>query len=243
MAGWPGQVLSCRYHIFSITWYENSRIGKNQIGKILPALCKVANVPRMTNASVRPTSIRAMRRAGFERTDVAFVSGHKSIDTLSNYDHLTVYDRTKIALAMQKGHATLDGDQLNLDQLARGEKRKAADPAPTTSKDDPAPSASKKVTFDEETIERAEFVIEDSGLGMENMFENVEVVTLPVVTGVQEANQVEESKTIEDHEPALPSSQAHNVAQLIREHMNTSKEHMNTSKELINNYIAAMKKK
>ena len=38
------------------------------------------------------------------------------------------------------------------------------------------------------------------------------------------------------NEPALPSSQAHNVAQLI-------KDHMSSSKELINNYIFAMKKK
>ena len=213
------------------------------IGKILPAMCEVANVPRLTNHSIRPTSIRAMRRGGFERSDIAFVSGHKSLDTLANYDSLTVLDRTKLALAIQKGHATLDGDRVDLDELARGQKRKNENPTPGTSKsDNPVPSTSKKVTFDENDVRRAELVFnDDSGLGVLNddsglgaqdeigdMSGQFVEVKLPV--------SVNATNPTDDPEPALPSSQAHNVAQLIRDQMSTSK-------ELINNYISAMKKK
>ena len=206
------------------------------IGKILPALCKVANVPRLTNHSIRPTSIRAMRRAGFERSDIAFVSGHKSIDSLSNYDSLTDLDRTKMSLAIQKGHATLDGDRVDLDELARGQKRKNDDPIPGTSKsDNPVPSTSKKVTFDEDDIIfNNEFVNDDSGLGASEMGDvkhHFVEVKLPVATGDQM-----QIAAADDYEPALPSSQAHNVAQLIREQMSGSK-------ELINNYLSAMKRK
>ena len=202
------------------------------IGKLLPSLCRIANVPVLTNHSVRPTSVRAMRRAGFERSDIQFISGHKSVDSLANYDALTVYDRTKIALAIQKGHATLDGDKVDLDKLARGEKRKADEPAPSTSRDDPIPSTSKKVTFDEVDLERAEFVFdEDSGLGIPaDIIDDASDHFVEVKLPIQETN------SDDVHEPALPSSQAHNVAQLIRDQMNTSK-------ELINSYISAMKKK
>ena len=233
---------------FSNPWYEDKRIGKNMIGKILPAMCEVANVPRLTNHSIRPTSIRAMRRGGFERSDIAFISGHKSLDTLANYDSLTVLDRTKLALAIQKGHATLDGDRVDLDQLARGEKRKNDDPIPGPSKsDNPLPSTSKKVTFDEDDVRRAELINDDSGLGASDDFGDMSqhsvVVELPVI---QESPAADPSAapppgdvhpTVDsDHEPALPSSQAHNIAQLIREQMSTNK-------ELINNYLSALKKK
>ena len=282
---------------FSIPWFTEKRIGRNSIGNILPALCEIANVPRLTNNSIRPTSIRAMSRGGFDRNSVAFISGHKNPDTLMNYDGLTVVDRTKIALAIQKGPATLDGDRVNLDELARGNKRKSNDmvpdngnPVPGTSKDDnPVPSTAKKVTFDEDDIRRAcreEILFEDSGLGnsiagedngddfdaaaaMREISPNLPRVQLKqpdaeaATGGVAQANPggdegvtgalrhetqvhmsqephqfhsvvVQESRSTDA--PALPSSQAHNVAQLITDHISSSK-------ELINNYIEAMKKK
>ena len=60
-------------------WYEVSRIGVNMIWKLLPSLCAIAKVPRLTNHSIRTTSIRAMRRGGFDGQQVSFVSGHKSL--------------------------------------------------------------------------------------------------------------------------------------------------------------------
>ena len=211
--------------ISSVPWFENKRIGKGNIGKLLPGLCKIANVPILTNHSIRPTSVRAMKRGGFDYGQVAFISGHKSIDNLKRYDALTVLDKTKIALALQQAPATLDGNQVDLDSLARvGQKRK---------NEEPVASTSKKVTFDEEDVVEAcstEFIIadnEDSGLGTSEITE--ELYELPA--------DVEHLKSeVSEPEQAMPSSQGHNVAQLIRDQMNTSK-------ELINNYISSLKKK
>ena len=213
--------------ISSVPWFENKRIGKGNIGKLLPGLCKIADVPILTNHSIRPTSVRAMKRGGFDYGQVAFISGHKSIDNLKRYDALTVLDKTKMALALQQGPATLDGNQVDLDSLARvGQKRK---------NEEPVASTSKKVTFDEEDVVEAcdtEFIFadnEDSGLGTSEITE--EHYELPA-----DVENLKSDVSEDLPEQAIPSSQGHNVAQLIRDQMNMSK-------ELINNYISALKKK
>ena len=290
------EILSVFY--FSIPWFTEKRIGKNSIGNLLPALCEVANVPRLTNNSIRPTSIRAMRRGGFDRNVVAFVSGHKDPDTLMNYDGLTTLDKTKLALSIQKGPATLDGDRVDLDQLARKRKRDNPD---SLNDEIPLPSTSKKVTFSADDIQRAEVVYEDSGLGNSVIGDNPDnddefdgvhamedfekylatgdgqrhflvvprdqvkepdaavgradrghIEEVPGAVGhVAQAHADNDGHRIQVHvsqpnqfqpesgstdEPILQSSQAHNVARLITDHISSSK-------ELINNYISAMKKK
>ena len=206
---------------------------------MLPGLCKIANVPIMTNHSIRPTSIRAMKRGGFEDRQVQFVSGHKSVQSLSKYDALTVLDKTKAALALQQGPATLDGDIVDFDSLARGgQKRK---------NDEPVASTSKKVTFNPNPLWNQDIMeacgtdpiigdMEDSGLGTseitEDPFEPPADVKHP---------KTEVSEDIP--ELAITSSQGHNVAQLIRDQMTLSRDQMNSSKELINNYLSALKKK
>ena len=201
------------------------------IGKLLPRLCKIAQVPVLTNHSIRTTSIRAMRRGGFDRNQVAFVSGHKDPKNLQNYDSLTVFDKTKIALAMQQGPATLDGEQINLDAMARGEKRKV--------NEELGEGTSKRQTIEnveEEVIH--EFVVcnEDSGLGGEQivLFQSDQPANLDP-TNQEPANLETANPEPASSQPAIPSSQAHNVAQLIRDQMSTSK-------ELINNYLSALKK-
>ena len=235
-----------------------------------------------------------MRRGGFDRNDIKFISGHKSVNSLEHYDALTVHDRTKVALAIQNAPATLEGEKLDLDNLARGKKRKS---------DDPVQSTSKKVTFTREDIERAEFVYDDSGLGLDNASqdfhasqhleapknlleavygtggdrgigagEHVERVVVDADRGdpaepvaaqdtvevrvegvrpaaeeegqpgtrrVAKAGEAAVANHADSQEHGLPSSQAHNIAQLIRDQMNL----INNNKDLINNYISAMKKK
>ena len=210
------------------------------IGKLLPRLCKIANVPVLTNHSIRTSSIRAMRRGGFDRNQVAFVSGHKDPKNLQNYDSLTVFDKTKIALAMQQGPATLDGQQINLDVLARGEKRKVNEElGEGTSK--MGQGTSKKPNNEnvnqEEVIHHFVVCNDDSGLGGEELIlrQNDIDETPAFFEPVHVANPEPANQQPDSTEQAIPSSQAHNVAQLIRDQMSTSK-------ELINNYLSALKK-
>ena len=265
----------------SIPWYENSRIGVNMIGKLLPSLCAIAKVPRLTNHSIRTSSIRAMRRGGFDLGDVAFVSGHKNLKNLSNYDSLTDLDKTKIALAMQHGPATLDGDQIDLDALARGKKRKVNEAlGEGTSKgqndvaqekvfhivvdcnDDsgfggseassipPSPAISyPKIATVTSNNNLAAAVTSNNDPAAAVIVGNPEDAAPEVVLSQTDYNGMPQFILSDNHanpepansqpdplERAIPSSQAHNVAQLIRDHMSSSK-------ELINNYLSAMKKK
>ena len=100
-----------------------------------------------------------MMRGGFESRQVAYVSGHKSISNLNNYDSLTVVQRTKMALAMQRGHATLDGDEIDLDTLARGGRKRKTDSVDA--------STSKKANDGDEyakVLDEAIFVYADDDL-------------------------------------------------------------------------------
>ena len=210
------------------------------IGKLLPRLCKIAKVPVLTNHSIRTSSIRAMRRGGYDRNQVAMVSGHKDPKNLQNYDALTVLDKTKIALAMQQGPATLDGEQINLDALARGEKRKVNEElGEGTSK--MGQGTSKRQNNENVTQEEVihHFVVcnDDSGLGGEQIvLSQNDVNEMPAFNDSDNvANPKPADSQPDSTERAIPSSQAHNVAGLIRDHMSASK-------ELINNYLSALKK-
>jgi hypothetical protein len=100
-------------------WYENDKVGENFVSKMLAQLSEAAEVPRMTNGQVRPTSVCLMVRAGIEDREICTVTGHKSSDSLKNYNpHLTVSRKFEIAQIISNG----------------GKKRHSSDPNPSTSK-------------------------------------------------------------------------------------------------------------
>ena len=71
-----------------ICYYERKKIGADTVGGIVPELSKILGIPRITNAQVRPTSIRRMKRAGIEDRVIMELTGQKKVDTLRNYDPL-----------------------------------------------------------------------------------------------------------------------------------------------------------
>ena len=56
------------------------------IKDFLPNICEALNVERYTNASIRPTAIRAMKRCGAEDREVASISGHRNLASLRHYE-------------------------------------------------------------------------------------------------------------------------------------------------------------
>ena len=105
-------------------WYENSRIGKNQIGKMLPSLCKLAGVKTAHNHSIRATGIRALRKSGYDKYQICKMTGHRDPNTLANYDSLDLLDRTKMALGLQHGHVTMEGKRPDIDGLITTELKR-----------------------------------------------------------------------------------------------------------------------
>ena len=53
---------------------------------MLPTLTELVSGKRFTNNSVRPTSIRQLKRAGMEDREVTSLSGHKDPNSLQHYD-------------------------------------------------------------------------------------------------------------------------------------------------------------
>ena len=205
-----------------------------------------------------------MRRGGFDDNQVCFVSGHKDARSLQNYDALTVFDKTKIAIAMQHAPTTLDGGEINLDALARRNKRKADE-------EHLGERTSKRQNNDAPLYHVVVNSSNDSGLGGS---ETSSIPPSPVTSKndqVAAVNHEEASEVVmsqndghgmpkfilsdnhadheHEHTPlgqadsqpeatqrAITSSQGNNVSQLIHDHITSSE-------RLINNYLSAMQKK
>ena len=72
----------------AICYYERKKIGEITVGTTMPQLSKILGIPRITNAQIRPTSIRRMKKAGIEDRVIMELTGQKDVDTLRNYDPL-----------------------------------------------------------------------------------------------------------------------------------------------------------
>ena len=55
-------------------WFANSNVGKNTISDLLPNLCKILELPLLTNHCIRATGIRALKRCNFEDRKVSLTS-------------------------------------------------------------------------------------------------------------------------------------------------------------------------
>ena len=71
------------------TWYKVSPLGKSQIGQFLPKAAKKAGLQacgrKLSNHSVRKTSISRLLDAGIPENFVTQLSGHKNLQSLSSY--------------------------------------------------------------------------------------------------------------------------------------------------------------
>ena len=71
------------------TWYKVTPLGKNQIGQFLLKAAKKAGLQacgrKLSNHSVRKTSISRLLDAGIPENFVTQVSGHKNLQSLSSY--------------------------------------------------------------------------------------------------------------------------------------------------------------
>ena len=53
---------------------------------MVPKLMEAVEHSRLTNNSIRPTTIRSMKRSGIEDRAIMTVTGHRCPQTLDNYD-------------------------------------------------------------------------------------------------------------------------------------------------------------
>ena len=89
-------------------WYKKSPLGKNEIGNFLSTAAKKANLQqgqgaKITNHSVRKTSISRLLDADIPENYVAQLSGHKSIDSLQSYKSAGQQHQRKMSLTLSRG--------------------------------------------------------------------------------------------------------------------------------------------
>ena len=58
-----------------VIYYEKAKIGESYVAKMLPELAEALGLPHLTNAQVRPTTIRKLKRAGIEDRTVMSLTG------------------------------------------------------------------------------------------------------------------------------------------------------------------------
>ena len=88
-------------------WYKKTPLGKNEIGNFLSTAAKNANLQqcrgaKITNHSVRKTSISRLLDADIPENYVAQLSGHKSIDSLQSYKSAGQQHQRKMSLTLSR---------------------------------------------------------------------------------------------------------------------------------------------
>ena len=65
--------------------YEKQKVGKSYVALMLPKLSEALGVERITNAQLRTTSIRKMKRGKVSDRDLMSLTGQKKLETLNHY--------------------------------------------------------------------------------------------------------------------------------------------------------------
>jgi hypothetical protein len=87
-------------------WFSIQPLGKNTIGNIARNMAKQAKLPstRVTNHSGRKTAIKTLLHSNVAPTDVIQITGHKNVQSLNAYSHLSM-DQQHAISNMLSSHA------------------------------------------------------------------------------------------------------------------------------------------
>ena len=66
--------------------FENVKVGKNEIKKVLLEICLPTGIPTYTNHCLRATAIAMLKGSGFEVLDICKLSSHVSVVFLNHYN-------------------------------------------------------------------------------------------------------------------------------------------------------------
>ena len=104
-------------------WFGLQHIGKNPLSKFMSEVSKNCKLSKSyTNHSIRVTGITVLTRQQFSASEIMSISGHKSVQSLANYQ------RTQDKQKIQMGHALYQSMTHAEDQI---DVRQLPPPAPT----------------------------------------------------------------------------------------------------------------
>lgn len=79
-------------------WYHNSKVGHNKISTFMPTISGLSK--RNTNHCVRATTCTQLGSLGYSDIDIATISGHKSISSLSTYKRTQQVRKVEISKSL-----------------------------------------------------------------------------------------------------------------------------------------------
>ena len=80
-------------------WYTRQPLGKNTIGSIAKVMAQKAGLAatNKTNHSGRKTAVQTLLHAGIPPTDVMQLTGHKNVQSLNSYSHLSLDQQRSVS--------------------------------------------------------------------------------------------------------------------------------------------------
>ena len=129
------------------TWYVNSPLGHNTLANMMRRISKAAGLSMSySNHSVRATTCTVLKAVGFSDREVATVSGHRNLQSLSSYSRPTEEQRIAMSSALDNyGPGVREGKESN-ESFAEKRCMPAAAASDSPSADGSAAGAKKKVT-------------------------------------------------------------------------------------------------
>ena len=125
----------------SQVWYKGSPLGKNEIGKFMSTAAKnvglAAQNKKISNHSVRKTSISRLLDAGVPGNFVMQLSGHKNLQSLSSYKSASIAHRRHMSDTLSRGSMSNNGTTSVREQIfhtslfsAESQTRSTPNPSP-----------------------------------------------------------------------------------------------------------------
>jgi hypothetical protein len=92
----------------SAIWFSKQPIGVNSIGTIANKMSKAAGLSKKSNHSARKTAIQTLLHANVSPTDVVQITGHKNVQSLNSYSHLSNDQQKNISSILSKNTSNND---------------------------------------------------------------------------------------------------------------------------------------
>ncbi|KAH3818235.1 hypothetical protein DPMN_119836 [Dreissena polymorpha] len=83
-------------------WFLRQQLGVNKLGQMLKAMAKDAGFlkhKRITNHSVRKFLVQKLRNANIPLTETMAITGHKNVQSITNYSNISVEQQRVFILA------------------------------------------------------------------------------------------------------------------------------------------------
>ena len=84
-------------------WYSVQPVGENKIKTYMKTVAKMGGIDddrRFTNHSIRKTTVRKLQNAGISKDKIASITGHKSEESLRDYDSTDMRDHKKMSMIL-----------------------------------------------------------------------------------------------------------------------------------------------